>query len=227
MRTKIVIGLALLLIALMPGGLPSVQAMPPGTTNEIDEPAQASILESYARLPMLFIHNQGQVDSQVEYYVKTSGQTVYLTPSGMVFDLVRYQNTETADLADRKAERLVFSLNLVDANTSPLIQGISQDKAVVNYLIGNDPQKWHTDIPTYREVMYKNVYPGIDLRLYGKEGCLEYELVVQPGADISDIALAYAGVDSLDMESGELVVSTAFRAFQLLRDSWRSCAARR
>jgi alpha-tubulin suppressor-like RCC1 family protein len=167
-------------------------------------------METYAKLPLLFIHNQGQLDSQVEYYVKTPRQTIYLTPAGMVFDLIRYQNTETADSADRKAERLAFSLDFVGASTSPLIRGSNQDKAVVNYLIGNDPNKWHTDIATYREVLYKDVYPGIDLRLYGKENALEYEFIVQPGADVSDIALAYSGVDGLELESNELVVSTAF-----------------
>jgi hypothetical protein len=210
MRSKIVIVVMLFLIALMPGAMPSAQAVPSNTTGQTEQPSQTSLLETYARLPLLFVHNQGQVDSQVEYYVKTPGQTIYLTPSGMVFDLIRYHNTETADLADRKAERLAFSLDFVGGSTSPLIQGVTQDKAVVNYFIGNDPDKWHTDIATYREVLYRDVYPGIDLRLYGKENAVEYEFVVQPGADVSDIALAYSGVESLELESNELVVSTAF-----------------
>jgi hypothetical protein len=222
MKSKILIVLMLFLIAFMPGALPSAQATPPSitgqidqavpsnTTGQTDQPSQTSLMETYARLPLLFIHNQGQVDSQVAYYVKTPGQTIYLTPSGMVFDLIRYHNTETADLADMKAERLAFSLDFVGGSTSPLIQGVTQDKAVVNYFIGNDPDNWHTDIPTYREVLYQDVYPGIDLRLYGKAGSLEYEFIVQPGADVSDIALAYSGVDGLNLESNELVVSTAF-----------------
>jgi hypothetical protein len=209
MKSKIVIVLALFLIALMPGALPAAQATT-STTGEIDPPTRANILEAYASLPLLFIRNQGQIDSHVEYYVKAAGQTVYLTASGMVFDLIRYRDTAAADSADRKAGRLAFSLDFVGANASPLIQGGDKDKAVVNYLIGNDPREWHTDIPTCREVVYQDVYPGIGLRLYGKEGALEYEFVVQPGADVSDIALAYTGVDSLDMESGELVAGAAF-----------------
>jgi hypothetical protein len=210
MRSKIVIVVMLFLIALMPGAMPSAQAVPRGTAGETGQSSQTNIVETYAKLPLLFVHNQGQLDSQVEYYVKTPRQTVYLTPSGMVFDLIRYQNTGTADSADRKAERFAFSLDFVGGNASPLIQGVTQDKAVVNYFIGNDPDKWHTDIATYREVLYKDVYPGIDLRLYGKENALEYEFVVQPGADVSDIALAYSGVDGLNLESNGLVVSTVF-----------------
>jgi hypothetical protein len=179
--------------------------------SEIDAPAQAGVLQAYAKLPLIFIRNEGQLDSQVEYYAKTPGQSIYLTPSGMVFDLVRNQNT--ADSADKQSQRLTFSLDLVGANVSPSVQGIDRDRAVFNYLLGNDPQKWHTDIPAYREVAYKDVYPGIDLRLYGKEGSLEYAFVVQPGADVSDIALVYNGVDGLNTESGELVISTAFGDF--------------
>ena len=202
--------MALLIILLVPGASSPVQATPVNTTDMIYQPDRAGILQAYASMPILFIANQGQVDSQVAYYAKAPGQTVYLTSSGMVFDLVRYQETGRADVADRQSERLAFRLEFVDANASPLIQGGDKDQAVVNYLIGNDPQKWHTSISTYRDVIYKDVYPGIDLRLYGKDNSLEYEFVVQPGANISDIAMAYTGVAGLDIDSGELMVSTAF-----------------
>jgi len=59
-----------------------------------------------------------------------------------------------------------------------------------NYFIGNDPQKWRTNVPTYAKVKYQGVYPGVDLVYYGNQGGqLEYDFVVAPGADPSAIAL--------------------------------------
>jgi hypothetical protein len=39
------------------------------------------------------------------------------------------------------------------------------------------------DIPTYRSVSYKGIYPGIDVVYYGNQSELEYDFVVAPGAD--------------------------------------------
>ena len=65
-----------------------------------------------------------------------------------------------------------------------------------NYFVGNDPNKWHTDVPTYAKVRYINVYPGIDLLYYGnQEGRLEHDFVVAPGADPNAIAIGLRDCD--------------------------------
>ena len=200
----VLLAFILLFMLFMPGMTPLADTVPQAPAAEsTDEAVRANVLEAYGKLPILFVHNQGQLDDRVEYCVKALGQTLYFTDEGIVFDLVRYGETE-------KAERLVFSLDFLGANGSPVIQGGDRDTAVVNYLIGNDPEKWHTDVPTYRQVVYSEIYPDIDLRLHGKGGVLEYDFVVRPGASVDDIALAYTGVDGLAIEDGELVASTAF-----------------
>jgi hypothetical protein len=97
--------------------------------------------------------------------------------------------------ANSEAERLVFSLGFVSAAESLAIDGGEKDNAVVNYFTGDDPEEWHTGILTSREVIYSDIYPNIDLRLYDKEGNLKYEFVVKREANLDDIALAYGGVD--------------------------------
>src|SRR5208337_2745882 len=60
-----------------------------------------------------------------------------------------------------------------------------------NYFIGNDPQKWRTNVPNYAKVRYQGVYPGVDLVYYGNQGGrLEYDFVVAPGADPRAIRFA-------------------------------------
>jgi len=175
-----------------------------------DLPTKQSVLEAYGRLPLLFIPNQGQIDGRVKFYLKTSGQTLYLTTEGIVFDLIRYEKAGAGERIDRKAERLVFSLDFIGANTQPSIEGSVKHSAVVNYLIGNDPQKWHTNIPTYREVVYHDIYPNIDLRLYGSGSRLRYDFIVRPEASPENISLAYRGVEGIEITDGELLVRTAF-----------------
>jgi hypothetical protein len=180
------------------------------SADTVASPTKERIQEAYGKLPVLFIENQGQLDSMVEYYIKTPAQTLYFTKDGIIFDLTRCDQAEASGMADSRAERLVFSLDFMGANREPTIKGTGKDSAVVNYLTGDNPGKWHTDIPTYREVVYHEIYPAIDLRLLGKGNVLEYDFTVRPGACPDDIALVYNGIDSLRIENGELVAGTAF-----------------
>jgi len=206
-QKKIFASAAILLVALMVA-FPAVGLLAgESSTDTLDlSTTESSILEAYGKLPLLFIENQGQVDEAVRYYVKASGQTVYFTEENIVFDLIRYDLAEADDTADR----LVFSLDFLRANSQSAIEGSGKDGAVVNYFVGNDPEKWYTNIPTYRELVYRDIYPNIDLRLYGNGGMLRYDFVVNPGAMPGAIALAYSGIDSLAIIDGELVIGTAF-----------------
>ena len=53
--------------------------------------------------------------------------------------------------------------------------------------------EWRTGLPTYREVVYRDAWPGIDLVYSGLDGRLKYRLVVRPGADPASIRIADRG----------------------------------
>ena len=63
----------------------------------------------------------------------------------------------------------------------------------VNYFQGSDPRKWLTALPTFGAVLYKNAYPGIDVKFYGNNRRLEYDIIVAPGADPSKVRFKYSG----------------------------------
>jgi Beta-propeller repeat/Abnormal spindle-like microcephaly-assoc'd, ASPM-SPD-2-Hydin len=84
----------------------------------------------------------------------------------------------------------LLRMKLVGANPNPKIVGMDELPGKSNYFIGNDPKKWRTNVPNYAKVKYANVYPGVDLVYYGNQGQLEYDFVVQPGADPRSIQLA-------------------------------------
>ena len=50
-----------------------------------------------------------------------------------------------------------------------------------NYFIGNDSSKWRSNCKIFQAVIYKNIYPNIDLRYYTENDQLKYDLVVHPG----------------------------------------------
>ncbi|MBL6978782.1 MAG: SBBP repeat-containing protein [Desulfobacteraceae bacterium] len=179
-----------------------------------------STLKAYSKLPLYFIENKGQLDPKVRFYVKTSGQTLYFTDEGIVFDLLRGEKetgkgTEVAKKSRQtkgvKTERLVFNLGFENAREGILIEGLDRQDARINYFVGNDRNKWKRGIPTYKGVVYKGVYKGIDLKIFGNGKDIEYEFIVNPGGNPGDILLTYNGIEGIATNGeGELLIATAF-----------------
>ena len=68
-----------------------------------------------------------------------------------------------------------------------------------NYFIGNNPKRWKSNIPTYNAIVYKKVYDGIDMKFYGTNSHLKYDIIVKPGADLSKVRLSYEGITDLNV----------------------------
>ena len=112
---------------------------------------------------------------------------------------------------DESMASSVVRLRFAGANPSPVLEGLHQQPGVANFFIGNDPIEWRTSVPTYGAVAYRGLYPGIDLVYLGKEGHLESEFVLAPGADPGMIQLAYSGLKGVSLrEDGALVLQTEF-----------------
>ncbi|MCK4626235.1 MAG: SBBP repeat-containing protein [Phycisphaerae bacterium] len=104
-------------------------------------------------------------------------------------------------------ETMMIKASFVGANPDAAIEGIHAIEYKCNYFLGNDPDKWRTDVPNYQAIVYEEVYPGIDLKYYGNGKQMEYDFIVSPGADYSQIQVQYDGIRSLSISgSGELVV---------------------
>ena len=104
-------------------------------------------------------------------------------------------------------------LELIGANPSPQVVGREELPGKSNYFIGNDPAKWRTNVPTYRKVEYREVYPGVSLVYYGNPAAaaqLEYDFVVAPGADPGQIRLGVEGAGRVEVDAeGDLVLQAA------------------
>ncbi len=172
--------------------------------------------EGFGRIPLYFIHNKGQVNKRALFYAKTRGYTLWITKQGLVFDSVREKNSPEKRKKEPKEKRKVTFqrkvqwLKFVGANPAVKVEAGKQTSYRVNYFIGRDPSKWKRDIPTSKEVTYRGLYPGIDLRVYGRETQIEYDWIVRAGADPSKIVFRYEGVKTHIDKEGNIVVEGKF-----------------
>jgi len=181
----------------------------------IDMKAKAMMHAHYGKLPLYFIQNDGQINEKVRFYEKGSGHAMYFTKQEIYLSLTSDQgsgNCENTPLTpparEEKKRAFVKSkiqnpqsaiVRLIPLNASKDTEIITEglQKGKVNYLIGNDPEKWKTNIPTYQDVIYKDIYKNIDMKFYGNNHQLEYDIIVKPGANPSHIKLAYEGIEDL------------------------------
>lgn len=110
-------------------------------------------LESgFGRVPLSFEANHGQADAQVRFLARADGQVLYLTRREAVIAM--------GDQGGRSALRM----SLVGGRSDAEVAGVEELPGKNNFLIGRDPSRWRTNVPTYGSVVYRNVYNGIDLR---------------------------------------------------------------
>ncbi len=78
-----------------------------------------------------------------------------------------------------------------------------------NYFIGNDKSKWASRAYGYENVRYKDLYKGIDLAYYTKEGQLKYDFIVAPNANPFGIKMEYKGIEDISIRNKKLIIKTS------------------
>ncbi len=104
----------------------------------------------------------------------------------------------------------VVDLKLLGANQAAKITPLSMLPGRTSYFLGNNPSHWHTNIPNYGRVRYHEIYPGIDLDYYGRQGQLESDFIVSAGADPGAINFGLKGAEGVHLNAaGDLVLKVS------------------
>ncbi|HYW71090.1 MAG TPA: SBBP repeat-containing protein, partial [Pyrinomonadaceae bacterium] len=139
----------------------------PAINTRSDERAGHGLRAGLPALQSLaFERNEGQADAGVRFLARGAGHQLLLTPRSVV---ARSQEGSVA-----------FTFG---GSSAASVQGEDELAGHRNYLLGNDQKRWHTEVATYRQVRYADLYPGIDLAIYGNQAEFEYDFVIKPGAD--------------------------------------------
>ncbi len=168
-----------------------------------------------------FTENRGEVrNREVQYYVTTGDLRVGMVPSGLLVEKLATGPDDPAGLnpvrsdahpdgtdgePPRKAS--LFRIAFEGSNrVAP--QGRDALPFRTNYLEGHDSAAWHAGIASFRDVVYPDLYDGIDLVYHADAAGLKYEFLVRPGADPGRIRWSYKGVAGLQIRDGALIIRT-------------------
>jgi len=149
-------------------------------------PREAALAQAKAMLgqtPLRFEANQGQWDPAVLYAARSGGYDLMFTARGPALTLAGSHRVD---------------ISLPNSNPAPAIEAIGQLPTRTNYFVGGR-EHWHTNIANYSRIRYGAVYPGVDVVYYGRQNQLEFDFVLQPGADPRAISLRFQGARHLSI----------------------------
>ncbi len=227
LRSRTVLGLCALLLSAaglaQSGRLAHRAGAPPDQDHEQGHHDIDALLNLHDQ-EIHFTENKGQFSPGVLFRADFPYGQAVATPQGMVvtaFDPVEVDKRiadgfaiEEEQRQGRPARELTWrrrghawQLRFVGGNATVRTEGRDAHPEVSNYFVG---ERQATDVRSFQEVWYRDVYPGIDVRYYpAKDGSLEYDLIVMPGADAGRIAIAHDGIGKMRVnEHGELLIET-------------------
>ena len=140
------------------------QSLPSGTSDAVQSLKSSSVklAADFEKMPLYFIANKGQMDERVDYYVQGKDKSIYFGPGGVTFVLA---SAEASKL--EAEEHWVVKLDFVGSDRA--VRPIGQDEtgAVISYFQGN-PEEWHTGLPTFSRLVYRNLWPGLTWCIRGR-----------------------------------------------------------
>jgi hypothetical protein len=180
-------------------------------------------------MPASFETNVGQYDPGIRFASRSAGYSVYFQNHEVDFVLARgeYDSLSSdsglsARIREPKEYRIstadVLVMHLEGATSTFGPAAVDRLPGVVNYFTGRNPANWHTRIPTFSNVQYIGVYPGINLVYYGTSDSLEFDFQLLPGASVSRIHLHFTGAKRLVFDAhGNLVLTAPHGSVRFLK----------
>ncbi len=175
------------------------------------------LLTAIGQLPvngLVYTANKGQWADNILFEGEVPGGKLFLETNAFTWhfrdnsDVAKVKEGEML-LQDARIKGHAIRATFLGATTAQVQPYSDKESFYTNYFIGNNPEQWKGKVPSYRSVVYKELYPGIDMIVKSTAGNMKYDLVVQPGADISNIRMDYTGDQGISIDNGQLEIETS------------------
>lgn len=156
-----------------------------------------------ANIPLAFVENQGQWDTPARFVAWRGPMVARFEARAIVLQLQKR-------LAQGGVGSVVVRMTFDGACEDVTLEGAQQQSGRYNFFLGNERLRWRTEVPAYSQVLYRGLYDNVDMGVREVAGRLEYDLLLAPGADLSQVSVRCEGIDGLDIGAdGSLVMQTA------------------
>ncbi|MFT6746155.1 MAG: gliding motility-associated-like protein [Glaciecola sp.] len=168
----------------------------------------------FSQLSPVFIPNGGQWHENVLHKMEVENGAVYMEQDGIKFafyDEEFFHHLHADASPDSVLKIHAIKVNFVGCNVNAQVTAHDKGSALYNYFLGKDESKWTSGLSGARQLVYHDIYPHVNLKVFGTAAGLKYEFQVLPGGDVTDIKLDIEGADKVVLIRGELNIVTSTR----------------
>lgn len=163
-----------------------------------------------------FVKNEGQWDSPILYRADIPSGRFWLEANTLTYAIGDMSNAHDTyfhcpterDYANLSLNAHAFRLHFPGGNAQA-VEDMDPYAAYHNYFIGDDKNRWRGGVSLFRKLMYKGLWPGVDMIFYGREHSIKYDYVVAAGSDPAQISMKYEGLDGIELKNGSLLLKTS------------------
>ena len=158
-----------------------------------------------------FVENRGQINPAVLYEAQMGRAALFLERGCMTIALRQVVPQEPDkpfhhSIYGRKGH--AYKIHFKGCNAQAAVEGVGKLTTYNNYFRGKERSRWQSHVPEFASVVYKDLWHGVDMQVYGAKNALKYDFIVAPNASASQIELEYEGPDAMKLEEGDLVIRT-------------------
>ena len=155
--------------------------------------------------------NQGQWDERIDFSIPIQSGKLYIEQDGLTFWLYEHADPHEGKInPNQTAYQGIFQKFVNCHATQPITRGKASEH-YSNFIIGSDSSKWKHHIYDYQEVVYEELYTGIDLFYSTTKDQLSYCFKVHPNGQAAQIKLEIDGANEVYIDpKGNLVIDHRF-----------------
>ncbi len=181
--------------------------------------------ERLLRPTLGFVENKGQIryhdihyPHEVKYILQDKGLTLFFHKTGITYQWKSVELEKNGDgpelttSADSKNHlRKIKSVSTYrfdqiweGTSENTQIDALEPQESISIYVVGETQKQAHH----YSKIIYRNIYPHIDIEYYIKDGKLKYDVIVNPGGDVSQVHFQYEGGVEPNLAGGKIRIET-------------------
>ena len=131
---------------------------------------EQKIRDMYGQLPMVFWEYIDKEGKTAGYHTRKPGVSIYFFPAEVIF------------VSGGKNGRHLLALQFAGCNKDVVLEGVDPGEGRIHYFIGNDPKRWRSHLTTYHKLIYRELWPNIDMIFQGDPSNpmnLKYDLLIR------------------------------------------------
>ncbi|MBP7810032.1 MAG: gliding motility-associated C-terminal domain-containing protein [Bacteroidia bacterium] len=173
-----------------------------------------NLLTNAGNPSIIFKENKGQWPEKVLFGTEILNTKFYVNKNSFnycVYNPEEYIKIFGRHKSDEKPSVVHghnYEVTFVGADLTKFIKKEEQSD-YYNYFLGKDRNKWASNVKAFGNVLFNEIYKGIDIKLYSSNINLKYDFIIKPNANVNSIQLNFNYTDGIEIINDELVINTS------------------